>query len=116
MHHAEGDTVPVEDGLERAADGALLAPDFHAAWLIAPSVAPISSAHAEGVTGCVGPLGDLLDFAGFIDDPVPGNDSLLAGVGELNADPTGLRLRHVRGDVQHKQAVTDGADAGGLDF
>jgi hypothetical protein len=78
MHDPKSDGVMIEHRLKHASDSALFGPDLAADGLLIPEVPPIRARHTVGVFGRIGPGCRPLQRAGFIDDPFPRDEFLLA--------------------------------------
>ena len=76
MHDAKAHPKPAQDWPQYAAHRALLAPYLAGVGLRLPQIAPveITVGHLGGVSPCV----DELQFARFVDNPIPWNRAVLA--------------------------------------
>jgi hypothetical protein len=86
--------VRIEHGANDAAQRAFLRPDYDALRLLLPVVAQIARNDAVRIFVRVLPSRDDLKFAGFVDDPVPRDELLLACFLEQAIDPLHLRFFH----------------------
>src|SRR5574337_44151 len=101
-----------QHGRHGAPDGAVLAPNFNANRLVLPVVAPVATDSSVNDLVRIVPSAHALGFAGFIYNPLPRDDALLAGIDKLAAYLVGGCLAHVRDQAQREQAIANGADGG----
>src|SRR5262249_44338821 len=74
----EPNSVPIEHRGEDTAHCSLLAPDLDAMGLLVPEVAAIRWGYDASVRGGITPCCYPLNGAGFVPNPLPWNDTLLA--------------------------------------